>query len=108
MPNIKFKFTDLLVETEGKLEDEFKPAAGSKIFVEIEIKNKAEKACLEKGKFPVEGTQLAELPEASKYKALHSLVFKPTGSKLTFNKEAATFESTDELQLVTGDNWAAS
>ncbi len=107
VPNIKFKFADQLVENaKSEVEDEFKPASGS-TFAEIIIENKEEKACAEKGKFPVGGTQNAEL-EQTGYKTMKSLTYKPSGSHLTFNGEAATFENTASVALSNGDSWGVS
>jgi hypothetical protein len=106
VPNIKFKFTDQLVGT--PVEDEFKPAVAGKPFVEIVINNKGAKTCLEKGTFPVEGTQKCELPSGGTFLAEHEIKCTPTGSSLKFNKtEEATFESTEKVKLESGGNWAA-
>ncbi len=107
VPTTKFKFMDQLVENaKSEVEDEFKPASGS-TFVEIVIENKEEKSCAEKGKFPVGGTQNAEL-EQTGYKTSKSLTYKPSGSHLTFNGEAATFENTASVALSNGDSWGVS
>ena len=103
VPNIKFKFLDQLVLEEVKagefeVADEFKPAVAGP-FVEIEIKNKGTKSCLQKGTFPVTGTQKCLLPEASIFKVLHKIDCKPVGSILEFNKKPATFESLEEVEL---------
>jgi hypothetical protein len=105
VPNIKFKFTDQLVGS--PVEDEFKPAVAGKPFVEIVIKNKGAKICLEKGTFPVEGTQKCELPSGETFKTEHEIKCTPAGSSLKFNKtETATFESTDTVKLEAGGEWA--
>jgi hypothetical protein len=106
VPNIKFKFIDQLVENaKGEVEDEFKPSGS--IFVEIIIENKEEKVCAEKGKFPVGGTQNAEL-EQTGHKTSRSLTYKPSGSHLTFDGEPATFENTASVVLNNGDSWGVS
>ena len=105
-PNIKFKFTDQLVENaKGEVEDEFKPPGS--IFVEVTIENKEEKACAEKGKFPVGGTQNAEL-EQTGYKTMKTFTYKPSGSHLTFDGEPATFENAASVALNNGDSWGVS
>lgn len=109
VPNIKFKFIDQLVEKSATVvEDEFKPESGS-TFVEIEIKNKGTKSCIQKGKFPVTGTQNAEteLP-SSGAKLLRELTFKTSGSHLKFNGEAATYEGKVSIDLNNDDSWGVS
>ncbi len=109
VPNIKFKFIDQLVENAKKeIEDEFKPEKGTE-FVMIEIKAVTGKTCVEKGKFPVDGTQNAEVEQPSTgAKLLTELTFKPTGSNLTFDGAAATFESKISIDLNNDDSWGAS
>jgi hypothetical protein len=111
VPNIKFKFTDLLVLEEpkaGELEiaDEFKPAVAGEPFVIIKINNFPEKTCTVKGEYKVAGTQICLLPEGTAFKVLHEIGCKTIGSHLTFEGEEATFESTESLQLASGDAWA--
>lgn len=110
VPNIKFKFIDQLVEnaTTKEVEDEFKPETGS-IFVEIVIKNKPEQSCAEKGTFPVEGTQNAEVEKPSLgAKLLRELTYKTSGSHLTFLKEKATYEGKVSIDLNNDDSWGVS
>jgi hypothetical protein len=110
VPNIKFKFIDQLVEKSAtEVEDEFKPETGS-IFVEIVIENKGTEKCLEKGTFPVEGTQNAETEKPSLGALLlRNLTFKTSGSKLKFNKtETATYEGKASIDLNNDDSWGVS
>ena len=110
VPNFKFSFADQLIEnaTTKEAEDELKPKAGSETFVEIKINNLEGKSCSEKGTFPAKGTQDAELPEQTKHKTSRSVVFKPSGSHLTFGGEEATFENTASVVLSNGDSWGVS
>lgn len=105
VPNMKSKPTEQLTETAGVVEDEFKPAAGATVLVEVEIKSKSGKTCLEKGKFPVEGTQKCKLPSGETAKVEHEFECTPSGSHLTFDHETATFEGTDKVQLASGQKW---
>jgi len=111
VPNITFKFIDQLVEnaTTKEVEDEFKPETPP-IFVKIVIKAKPEKTCLEKGTFPVEGTQNAEAEKPSLgAKLLRELTFKPSGSHLKFNTtETATYEGKVSIDLNNDDSWGVS
>ncbi len=109
VPNIDFTFIDQLIEnSKGEVEDEYKPATG-KVFVEIAIKNKEGKVCAEKGTFPVEGTQNAEVEQPSLgAKLLREWTFKASGSHLTFNKEPATYESKASIDLNNDDSWGVS
>ncbi len=109
VPNIKFKFTDQLILVGTEVKDEFKGVEkeGTQ-FVEISIKNKEEKACTQKGKFPVTGTQIALLPEPTVFKHLHLLDFSTADSSLTFNTKPATFEGSDEIYLLSGAYFAIS
>jgi hypothetical protein len=97
----EFKFNDQLVGSE-EAEDEFKPSVGT-TFVEIEITK-----CLLKGKYKVEGTQKCTLggKAAEEEKEIHEVSCSPTGSKLTFGKEAASFESTEKVKLTSKAKWS--
>jgi hypothetical protein len=110
VPNIIFKFIDQLVENaKGEVEDEFKPAEAGKPFVEIEIKNKGSKTCVEKSKEPVEGTQNAEVEQPSTgAKLLRELTFKPSGSHLKYAGNTATYEGKVSIDLNNDDSWGVS
>jgi hypothetical protein len=116
VPNIKFKFKDLLVLDEVEknvfeIGDEFKPVEEGKPFVTIIVKKKTGKTCLESGEFPVEGTQVCLLPEGTSFIRLHELNCLTKGSKLTLNKETATYEGKASIQLSaphSGVAWAVS
>lgn len=93
--NIEFKFKDKLVELNAKIADEFEPSAGT-TFVEIEITGAS---CTLKGKYPVTGTQVCELPKGEEELVVHEIVCTPAGSHLELAKKAATFESTEKVEL---------
>ncbi|HEV3322385.1 MAG TPA: hypothetical protein VG147_09390 [Solirubrobacteraceae bacterium] len=111
VPNIGFNFVDQLVEnSKGEIEDEFKPAAkGSALFVNIEIKNKEGKSCLQKGTFPVDGTRNAGTePASTGARLLRILLFSETSkSNLTFNGEPATYIGEASIDLNNDDSWGA-
>lgn len=110
VPNITFKFIDQLVEKSAtEVEDEFKPAGGSNLFVNIVIENKEGKSCAEKNTYPVEGTQNAEVEAPSLgAKLLRELTFKPSGSHLTLKGNAATYEGKVSIDLNNDDSWGVS
>jgi hypothetical protein len=90
---IRLKVTDLVI---GKgLEDEFKPATPP-IFAEIEVKGSA---CVLKGKYKLEGTYAASLPEGTVAKKEHEVTFTSAGSKLTLGKEPATLTNTIKVTM---------
>jgi hypothetical protein len=95
VPNITFKFKDKLVELSGALADEFEPSSGT-TFVEIEL---AGTSCTLKGKYPVTGTQVCELPKGEEELAVHEIDCTTAGSHLTFASEPATFSSTEKVEL---------
>jgi hypothetical protein len=106
VPNIEFNFKDQLVGSAKPYEDEFKPASGE-LFVEIKIKNKGEKSCLQKGTFPVKGTQTCKLPGQETFSKEHEIKCETSGSKLEFNgKKGATYEGTDKVKSTSGVEWA--
>jgi hypothetical protein len=114
IPNIEFKFKDLLVtdaiDPTEPIADEFKPLTGTK-FVTIVVKTKSGKTCLEKGEYPVEGTQICLLPGGTSFRRLHEINCLTAGSSLTLNKETATYEGKASVQLAaphTGVTWAVS
>jgi hypothetical protein len=72
VPNISVNVKDQLVGTEAEAEDEMKPASGE-IFAEIVINNKGAKTCLEKGTFPVKGSQTCKLPSGESFKVEHEI-----------------------------------
>lgn len=104
VPNIKFKLKGLLFDSPAEIE--FKPETGS-TFVDIVLKNKAEKNCVEKGTFPIEGTQTCSFTNAATFAIEHEIKCEPAGSHLTFGHETASFEQTRAIETVTGDDWAA-
>lgn len=102
VPTIKFKFDDLLVVgSSNQIEDEFKPASGG-VFAEIAIKNVSGKTCVEKGTYPVEGTQTCALPNGETSKVEHEIECKTTGSNLTFKGNLATYEGVEKTRLTSG------
>jgi hypothetical protein len=110
VPNINFKFVDQLVEKSAtEVEDEFKPAGGSNLFVNIVIENKEGKSCAEKNTYPVEGTQNAEVEKPSLgCKLLRELTFTPSGSHLTIKGNTATYKGKVSIDLNNDDSWGAS
>lgn len=106
VPNIKFKLLGVLVENaKSEVEEEFKPASGTTFF-DLIIKNKGEKACAEKGTFPVNGTQTCEFSNGKTFGVTHEIDCKPSGSHLTFDGEAATFEGSRSIGTASNDSWA--
>jgi hypothetical protein len=92
---ITFKAIDQLFAGNGGLvEDEFKPSAGT-IFVEIEIVKIPGKTCLLEKTYKAEGTYIASFgDEGERQMTEHELVFNSTGSKVTFEKEPASYTNT--------------
>jgi hypothetical protein len=74
---------------------------GSKVFVEIEYKNKGTEACsLNKELLPVEGTQSCDWEPAAQLPALdHLLNCKATGSSLKLGSNTATYEGLNHVHL---------
>jgi hypothetical protein len=100
VPNIKFRFLSTLLEEGGVTKELFKGTLSEEKFVEIAIKNKSGESCIEKGTFPVKGTQIALIPNAGVLKLCHLLDFSKADSKLTFDGAKAEFETTVELLLL--------
>ncbi len=101
VPNIKFKFKDLLVGPEPGVEDEFKPVSGTE-FVTIEITT-----CTLKGKYKVEGTQVCKLPSGETLMKEHEIACETSGSHLTLGGKTAVFKSTEKVHLVSGLEYRA-
>jgi len=102
VPNIKFKFTDLLVGPVPGVEDEFKPTEPEEVFVVIKIN-----VCALKGSYKVKGTQVCKLPQAGESKVEHEIECTPAGSKLTLGGAPAKFTSTEKVKLKSGLSWSA-
>jgi|ERR1700733_11052983 len=106
VPNIKFSLVGALVENaKSEIEEEFKPTSGT-TFVDLAIRNKGEKACAEKGTFPVKGTQMCEFSSGKIFNVTHEIACKPAGSHLSFDGEVATFESDRSIGTASNDAWA--
>jgi hypothetical protein len=96
-----FKFIDLLVAGPGgTVEDEFKPETGT-TFVEIEIGGTGCNAIF-KGKFLASGSYVASLPKGELGEVGHLIDFTSTGSKVTFNKELASYTNSVSNVLFSG------
>jgi hypothetical protein len=96
VPPIKFKVKDKLL---SGAEDLFEPASG-KLFVEIRIE-----VCALKGTYPVEGTQICNLPGGETEAVEHLIECTPTGSKLELGKKPAKFTSTEHVRLTSNKKW---
>lgn len=94
---IPLTFTDQLIGTQTKLEDEFKAVEPEEVFAIIEIIGSE---CTSKGKFKVKGTQTCKVlnPEASGTQ--HELECTAAGSKLKLGTSEATFTSTERFHEV--------
>lgn len=99
--NIKLKFSSQLIGTAPSIEDEYKPASPP-VFVEVEIKGEA---CIFKGKYQVEGTQVCKLPKQTEQIVEQEIECTPSGSKLTLAKNPAKLTSTDGLELESKVKW---
>ncbi len=108
VPNIDFKYLAQLDDnTKGEVQEEYSPESSTKSEVEIEIKNKGEKTCAEKGKYPIQGTQACELPKAEELAKEHEIKCAASSGELTFEGEPATFEDTGKVKLTSGREWRA-
>jgi hypothetical protein len=104
---ISVKVTDQLIAGAGGLvEDEFKPSSGS-TFTEITIEKIPGKTCLLEKTYKVEGSYVASLgDEGERQMTEHELIFAPTGSKMTFEKEPASFtERMSRVKLKSGKTY---
>ncbi len=107
VPNIKFKLTGHLITKEEETEVEFRGVEkeGAQ-FVEIQIKNKGEKSCTQKGKFPIQGTQTCSFSNGPIFEPTHTIECTPSGSSLVFNGKSATFEGSRSAGTTSNDSWA--
>jgi hypothetical protein len=105
VPDIKFKLRGQLFAEGEEINIEFKPFTGE-IFVEIVIQNKAEKTCIEKGHYPVAGTQACRFPEGRQFEVTHRIECVPSGSHMTFAGNPATFEGSRSIGTSANDSWA--
>ncbi len=105
VPNIKFKLAGQLVVEGEEVEIEFKPLMGETL-VEIIIQNKGEKTCTLKGHYPVVGTQTCQFPGGRTFKMVHEISCLPSGSRLKFGGNVATFEGNRSIGTSANDNWA--
>jgi hypothetical protein len=85
--------------TGSSAEDELKPETGTS-FGEVTIEG-----CSIAGTYKITGTQKCELASAETAKTTHEIVCKTTGSSLELDGAAATFESTEEVELEGKENW---
>lgn len=107
LPNCKVKEPikvngggDLLdAVTKGRSEVTFTPSEGE-TFAEITIENNGAKTCLQKGTFPVTGSQTCALPKGEEEITKHEVECKTTGSKLKLGKNEATFSGTAFAEVV--------
>jgi hypothetical protein len=103
VPNTSFELSAQLVGSPVELE--FKPASGS-TFVEVTIKNKAGKTCVEKGTYSIDGTQDCVFSNGETFEVKHEVDCKAAGSHLTFDGNTATFEGDKSIEMGSGDSWA--
>lgn len=99
---IEFSFKDQLVGS--PVEEEFKPSYGSTFFT---ITFEAEGgSCAIAFTANVEGTWKCELPSAGTMQIKHEMVCQATGSDLEFAGKKVEFESTESVELKSGEKWA--
>lgn len=113
VPAINFKLTGLIelegIEVESKKVSEYAlkllPLTGTKL-VEIVIANKGAKSCIQKGKFPIEGTQVCVISNGAAFEVTHEIDCTSSGSHLEFNKKPATFEGSRSIGTASNDSRA--
>lgn len=104
---------DITMSSTGQLvgspvEEEIKKTPAAEDLATVEIKNKGEKSCAQKGGFPLAGTQKCKLPSGEALKVEHEIECLSGGSSLEFNgKKGATFEGTEKVKLESKEEWAA-
>jgi len=72
----------------------FEPAEAGKPFVTIHITG-----CVVEGEYPVEGTQVCELPGGETEATEHEVDCKPAGSKLVLKGLPAEYEGKAKVKL---------
>jgi hypothetical protein len=111
VPNIKFKFTDLLLVGNGAGPDEsFEGTEAEETFVIIKIEGAS---CAAKGTYKVKN-RVAGKPgyvgsavEPTVGAAEHELIFTSVGSNIKLGPEPASFFSTEKVKLESGAAWYA-
>lgn len=108
---IEFKFTDqLIINSKGEIEDEFKATKAEETFVEITIEQvEGQPTCkLAVSNAKIKGHQTCEAPHGQEPLVTHELVCKPTGSVLEFGGKSAEFTSTEFLNIASALPWGNS